>query len=120
MKRAKPSHLSGATAVIPLVASARSGAGTTANFRHKFSVIWYRLYPQNNSSPASPDSDTVTCCLANWLTKKVGICDESANGSQYKPGKRGITSIACCGDTYNSVCSVPKCRATALARTASL
>ena len=54
------------------------------------------------------------------VTSEVGICDESANGSSYSAGRRGMTSIAWPGVTYSSVWSVPRCCATALACSASL
>ena len=41
----------------------------------------YLLYPPNNSSPPSPDKATETWDFASLETKRVGICDESANGS---------------------------------------
>ena len=41
----------------------------------------YLLYPPNSSSPPSPDKATETSDLASLETKRVGICDESANGS---------------------------------------
>ena len=41
----------------------------------------YAPYPINNSSPPSPDKQTVTCLFAIFDTSIVGRADESANGS---------------------------------------
>ena len=62
----------------------------------------------------------MTCSRVILDNRYVGIWDESANGSSYSWGKCGITSSASLAVTYNSVCSVPKCAATALAYSASL
>ena len=60
------------------------GAGIVASNRA------FRLFPQtcryqppNSSSPASPDSATVTYWRARTDTRCVGICSESPNSSSY-------------------------------------
>ena len=101
---------------IALPANRRIGRGTFDAAPHSASIRRYRRYPPNSSSPPSPDSATVTCLRVMPHTRAVGICDGSANGSSYSVGSRGMTSSASLARTYSSVCSVPRCSATARAR----
>ena len=57
-------------------------AGVILKPFHNLSANRYLLYPQNNSSPPSPERLTVTWRLAREETKNVGIWDASAKGSQ--------------------------------------
>ena len=40
---------------------------------HKLTALLYLEYPQNNSSPPSPETATFTCCSASCDTRKVEI-----------------------------------------------
>ena len=52
------------------------------------------VYPPKTSSPPSPPSTTLRCSEANFDTSKVGIKEESPNGSSRTSIMPGTTSAA--------------------------